>query len=209
MDTSDRSVVNRVLGQDNILAAEIPPNAWLHLIDQVYQSGRFGAERCLFRRFADWHYAGMPRAPRGATVFDRGLGVNTVIRLSHVATIHSGECLSKRNERWSKTEEQFLLLLKRGEWNMPLQWAVWIVNYTTAVKADEQGGYVHTVNSSVVSRVSAKDVVEIFQNHWIAAYNLLAVWPEVDAHARALLEETYNLTRSAEWIRGTMARIKP
>jgi hypothetical protein len=124
MDTSNAAMLARLKGEDKVPIADVSPEVWLALINEIFWDSTVEQIPNLFTKIADdeFHVHKDPicghdhfiKIPQGKTSFDQGIGINTLVLSFTVVE--------------SRNEMEVLLMLKPKN-GIQLRWAMLHIKY--------------------------------------------------------------------------------
>lgn len=148
MDTSNCwKIVEELRGTNKVPLSDIPVEAWLQIIDDLYRHPLLMQAPDLFVSIVNMMEtsANLKRfkLKKGQTAFDRGIGINTSVCAFQLIL--------------GEKDQMKALLLLPPELKKPLKWAVWCIAPAPVPSINKLQSYIYWA--------SDKDVYEIFSQH--------------------------------------------
>jgi hypothetical protein len=206
MDTSSWEVVWYLQGKKEMPIGEIPPDALLYVVEEIYRKPLIASLSYLYRSIGaqmSGRGAFYGTIPRGITVFEKGLGINTKTLSMTSSERLSGEQLFPDTPRvWSCADTDLLLLVPQTDdnphtWCAP-KWARWSLQFIhtklhNRPKHDDIR-WSKTVTKSEVHWLKEGEVIAAFkQKPSLGTYFLHHVRDFVPIHAEKLEKKAREL----------------
>lgn len=207
MDTSSWKEVERIQGRDAVRVKDIPPDALLYLVEDLYKEPHIAGLADLYKSIASrlsGREAIYGTIPRGITVFDKGIGINT-----QVCSVQSSECLSGQQlfpdspGLWSCEDQELLLLVPQKDVDtqkrLRPKWALWSRQFAhTKLHHVPKDGmrWSTTATKSEVKWLSEAAVIDILRKEpSLAHYFIERVRTAAMLHAEELVKKAHRLHR--------------
>lgn len=214
VDTSEVFQTARlILGTEQVSNKEISAEVWLEVIDQIYHSKHVLSVPCLYKRFGDLTNSNDPFVDfpiaRGATIFDKGLGVNTLVRRWPVDTEDYGKYLFSQSAHRQFRKKRILLLVK-PESKALLTWALWSIESTLSVKfiGANVKDFKRTLTDSQVKYINKEELLAIFDKQPSVPKSFLSIGIDLDLYARELVVNALEIGQLATRMNDIYERIK-
>lgn len=208
MDTSESTFANdhhttkAVLGGKKTPLKDISPKAWLMILEEIYHN-EHAQVPCIYERIGDLCGGKDPfvevTVPRGAILFDKGLGVNTLVHRWPIDTENTGEQIVPDSPKLTQYRKTRLLLLVKPEPGAhKLVWAEWVLEFV--LRKDDKD-LRRILCDSRVRYLTEEGVLEIFRTQPDVALGFINIGTNVDLYAEELIKKAYRLGQFAAWVK--------
>lgn len=215
MDTSVYETAHLILGHNRIPHQNVPPEAWIEVIEEIYLNDIVHDSPGIFRQIGDLtngnHRPINTIVPRGLTIFPQGFGINTRVHLSTLFEEDHGKAVLPDTPNLREYREGgYLILVKPEKHRIPPAWATWVLQSTLSVKREgkESSDYRRTATRSRMHPLDRAGVIEIFAQYPRAPLAYLDIGVHLELRAYEMRDQAHELGKLASWIQSVNQRVE-